>query len=107
MLNSKTGAAIAKYEFGVPDRVADAIYWHTTGKADMNLLEKVLFMADYIEPTRDFEGVKELRRLAYEDLEGSMMLGLEITAQEVRERGQTLHVKSVEAMDWLREREGK
>ena len=107
LLHSKTGAAIAKYEFGVPDRVADAIYWHTTGKADMNLLEKVLFMADYIEPTRDFEGVKELRRLAYEDLEGSMMLGLEITAQEVRERGQTLHVKSVEAMDWLREREGK
>lgn len=105
LLHSKTGAAIAKYEFGVPDRVADAIFWHTTGKADMNLLEKVLFMADYIEPTRDFEGVEELRVLAYDNLEKSMMLGLEITAQEVSERGQTLHIKSVQAMEWLREME--
>jgi len=104
LLHSKTGAAIAKYEFGVPDRVYWAIFWHTTGKADMGLLEKVLFMADYIEPTRDFEGVEELRTLAYNDLEASMIRGLELTAQEVKERGQQLHVKSVEALDWLLER---
>lgn len=63
-----------------------AIFWHTTAKADMTLLEKIIYIADYIEPNRDFEGVEELRRLAYEDLDRALLLGVETTIQEMRDR---------------------
>ena len=70
LLHSKTGAAIARYVFGEPEEVCNAIFWHTTGKADMDLLSKVLYLADYIEPSRaDFEGLEELRHLAYTDID--------------------------------------
>ena len=54
--------------FGEPEAVCMAIYWHTTGKADMDLLSKVLYLADYIEPSRRLPGLSKLRKLAYEDL---------------------------------------
>ena len=61
LLHAKTGAALARDLFGVSDRVYNAIRWHTTGKPDMTLLEKIIYLADYIEPTRDFPGVEKLR----------------------------------------------
>jgi nicotinate-nucleotide adenylyltransferase len=64
LLHSKTGACIARAVFGEPDEVYNAIFWHTTAKADMTVLEKILYMADYIEPNRDFDGVERLRALA-------------------------------------------
>lgn len=64
-----------------------AIFWHTTGKADMSLLDKILYMADYIEPNRDFEGVERLRKLAYTDLDQAMLLGVESTIEEMQQRG--------------------
>lgn len=56
LLHAKTGACIARDIFGEPDEVYQAIFWHTTAKADMTLLEKIIYIADYIEPNRDFEG---------------------------------------------------
>ena len=62
LLHSKTGAAIARDVFGVEDAVYDAIWYHTTGKPDMTRLEKIIYLADYIEPSRDFDGVETLRQ---------------------------------------------
>lgn len=107
LLHAKTGAALARDRFRVPEHVAGAIYWHTTGKADMSPLEKVLFMADYIEPTRDFDGVEDLRRLVYEDFDQAMILGLELTQQEVAERGGRFHHHSAEALEFLRKEGAK
>lgn len=101
LLHSKTGACIAKYVFGQPQPVYDAIFWHTTGKGDMTTLEKIIYVADYMEPNRDFEGVDRLRRLAYEDLDKAMLLGLEMTIQEMEERGVPVHTRTIEARDWL------
>lgn len=56
LLHSKTGACVARHVYGVSDDIYEAIFWHTTGKADMTLLEKLLYIADYMEPTRDFPG---------------------------------------------------
>lgn len=64
LLHSKTGACMARYVYGQEDDIYEAIFWHTTGKADMSLLEKILYIADYMEPTRDFPGVERLRELA-------------------------------------------
>ena len=98
LLHPKTGALLAKAVFGVSDKVADAIKWHTTGRAGMSPLEKVLYLADYIEATRDFPGVEELRRLAYEDLDGAMRMGLEMTIRDVTARGITPDQATVEAL---------
>lgn len=103
LLHSKTGACIAKYIFGEPDEVYDAIFWHTTGKANMTLMEKILYMADYIEPNRDFEGVEEMRHLAYTDLDKAMLTGIEMTIEDMKERGNPIHHNTQQAQAWFRD----
>ena len=100
LLHAKTGAAVARERFGISDEVYNAIRWHTTGKPDMTLLEKIIYMADYIEPNRDFPGVEELRRLAYEDLDKAMALGLEMSLKDIRSSGQEPYKDTVEAFEW-------
>lgn len=100
LLHAVTGAALARELFGVSDEVAEAIRWHTTGKGDMTLLEKIVYLADYIEPTRDFEGVEELRRLCDEDLDEAMILGLEMGLEELKRQDIEPHSDSVEALNW-------
>ena len=87
LLHSKTGAVLAENEFGVTKEVADAIMWHTTGRPGMSTLEKIIYLADYIEPTRDIEGVDDLRESAYCDLDGAVIMGLEMSISDMRERG--------------------
>ena len=103
LLHSKTGACVARDVYGVSDDIYSAIFWHTTGKADMTLLEKILYIADYMEPNRDFPGVEKLRKLAYEDLDKALLLGVETTIQEMRDRRLPIHTNTLRARDWLRE----
>ena len=105
LLHAKTGAAVAKNRFGVPLEIENAIRWHTTGKPDMTTLEKVLYMADYIEPSRDFDGVDELRRLAYTDLDAAMVLGLKMSLEDLEAGGITPHENTVQALNWYQGRE--
>ena len=107
LLHAKTGACVAREVFGEPEEECQAIFWHTTGKAGMTTLEKVLYLADYIEPTRDFDGLKELRKLAYEDLDQAVLMGFEMSIQEMRERGNEIHPKTVEGRNELREKTGR
>ncbi len=102
LLHSKTGACIAKYVFGEPDEVYEAIFWHTTGKGNMHLLDKVIYMADYIEPNRDFDGVEELRHMAYTDLDKAMLMGVEATIEDMQQRGSPIHANTLQAQAWFR-----
>ncbi len=102
LLHSKTGAAIARERFGVSDEVYESIKWHTTGKADMSLLDKIIYMADYIEPNRDFEGVAVLRELAYTDLDKAMVLGFEMSLEDLARYKVQPHPNTMEALDWYR-----
>ena len=104
LLHSKTGACLAGDVYGQPGEVCRAIYWHTTGRENMDLLEKVLYMADYIEPNRDFEGVDRLRKLAYEDLDRALLLGVETTIAEMEERRLPIHRSTLKARQWLLDR---
>ncbi len=103
LLHSKTGAAVARDLFNVSDEVYEAIRWHTTGKPDMSLMEKIIYMADYIEPNRDFPGVEELRKLAYGDLDEAMALGLEMSLEDIRSYGNEPYIVTVEACKWYKE----
>ena len=102
LLHAKTGAAIAREVFGAPRDVCDAILWHTTGRADMTLLEKVIYLADYIEPNRDYDGVDALRAAVYEDLDRGLELGLKMSIEELEERGSPVHRCTREAYEFLK-----
>ena len=102
LLHSKTGAALARHVFGQPEEVCQAICWHTTGKPDMSLLEKILYIADYMEPTRDFEGVERLRELAYKDLDAAVLLGTEMSIEEMTQYGNPIHPNTLAARDYLK-----
>ena len=102
LLHAKTGAALARDVFGADDEIYNAILWHTTGKADMALLDKVIYLADYIEPNRDFDGVDDLRKVVWEDLDRGLAMGLAMTVEEMKERGNPVHYNTLEALEYLR-----
>ncbi|MCQ2523673.1 MAG: bis(5'-nucleosyl)-tetraphosphatase (symmetrical) YqeK [Lachnospiraceae bacterium] len=81
LLHAKIGAVLAKIEYGVEDKsVLDAIMYHTTGKPAMTTLEKIIYIADYIEPSRNKQKRLELiRNTAFKDLDQTMLLILEDT----------------------------
>ena len=98
------GAEVARREYQVTDEdILNAIRYHTTGRAGMSLLEKIIFIADYIEPNREkFDGLEEARRLAYLDLDMAMKYILESTIAFVKERGRLLHPLSLEALEYYK-----
>ena len=102
LLHARTGAALAKERFGISDEIYEAIRWHTTGKPDMSTLEKIIYLADYTEPTRDFEGVEELRELSFEDLDRAMALGLEMSIEDLTERGKPIFHDTMDAYNWYK-----
>ena len=67
----------------------------------MTLLEKVIYLADYIEPTRNFDGVEELRAAVYEDLDRGLLLGLTMTVEEMEAMGNPVHHNTLNARDFL------
>jgi len=100
-LHALTGSLVAQRIFGESEAVVSAICSHTTGKADMNTLEKIIYVADYMEPNRDFPGVEELRRLAHSDLTAALKLGLEMTLKVLLEQGREVSPGSREALEYL------
>ena len=96
-----TGSLVAERIFGENEAVVSAICYHTTGKANMNLLEKIIYIADYVEPNRTIPGVEELRRLAFTDLDAAMKLGLEMTLEHLSRQGAEVSPESREALEWL------
>ena len=102
LLHSKTGAALAKHVFGEGDAVYDAIFYHTTGRAGMSLMEKILYMADYIEENRDFEELEEMRALAYSDLDAAVCLGARLAIEEMREKNRAVHPNTTACYEELK-----
>ena len=104
-LHALTGSLVAERIFGENKAVVSAIRHHTTGKADMNTLETIIYVADYMEPNRDFPGVEELRRLAFMDLRAALKLGLEMTLEHLKDQGNQVSPESRQALDWLKGRD--
>ena len=102
LLHAITGAAVARDVYGESEQTVNAIRWHTTGRPGMTAPEKIMYLADLIEPSRDFPGVEELRARCYEDLDGGLRLALERTVRYVRERGGVVHQAALDALEALR-----
>jgi len=92
------GAAIAQREYGIDDfETLEAIRYHTTGKPNMNLLEKIIYLADYIEPHRKYPGVDELRKKSLLNLNEAIYQAMNNTIQHVLSKEGLLHPLTIEA----------
>ena len=100
-LHALTGALVAERVFGEKEAVVNAIRHHTTGKAGMELLEKIIYLADYIEPNRVLPGIETLRHLAFTDLDAALKMGLQMTISYLNEQGSEVSPESREALAWL------
>lgn len=102
-LHGHTAAAVLKDKGYVTDEdVLDAIRWHTTGRESMTMLEKIVYMADYIEPHRDFPGVGEARRLAFENIDKAVLYGLKMSIIDIVEKKSLIDTDSVGAYNYYR-----
>ncbi|MEH7093794.1 bis(5'-nucleosyl)-tetraphosphatase (symmetrical) YqeK [Neobacillus vireti] len=90
--HAPVGAYLVEKEAGVRDlEVLDAIRYHTSGRPNMTLLEKVIYLADYIEPGRHFPGVEEVREIAKENLEKALVKAIQNTILFLMKKNQTIY----------------
>ncbi len=102
LLHGPVGAAILRQRFGIEDEsILRAVAHHTTGAPGMGKLEKILYLADFVEVGRDFPGVGELRELAFFDLGKGMLAGINLAMVKVLSRRRSIHPLSVEAWNWI------
>jgi predicted HD superfamily hydrolase involved in NAD metabolism len=102
LLHGPVAAELARRELGVEDEeVLEAVRAHTTGKPGMGPLALVLYVADKIEPARDYPSVERLRVLAREDLHAAAAASLRRAIAHNEERGKDVHPSSREALEWL------
>ena len=104
LFHAYLGKEVAKEVYGVEDSdILDAIKYHTTGKADMSMLEKIVYMADYIEPFRHFEGIDEIRSLVYEykNIDEALLRAIDKTIIFILERKQIIHQDTIDARNYL------
>ncbi len=91
------GEAYLRTQMGVRDPdVLNAVRYHTTGRAKMSLLEKILYVADYMSADREYNGVERMRRLAESSLEEAMLFGLSFTISDLAQKEQIIHPDSVD-----------
>jgi predicted HD superfamily hydrolase involved in NAD metabolism len=111
LIHGPLGAVTAERNYGITDReILKAIRIHTTGDTDMNLLDKIIFLSDFIEPGRCFPGVEDLRVKAFKDLDDAIIYAFDSTIKYVLSKGSLLHPKTILGRNFIlmqRESEGK
>ena len=102
LIHGPLGAKIAEIEYGVKNRnILEAIYYHTTGKENMNILEKIIYIADYIEPSRNFPGVEEIRKIAFENIDDAIFISINQTIRFLIDRNKLIHPNTIMARNYL------
>ncbi|MBE5936685.1 MAG: HD domain-containing protein [Lachnospiraceae bacterium] len=102
LLHSKVGAYIAKEKYEITDDdIINAIRYHTTGHADMSMLEKIIYIADYIEPNRKIiPGLDEVRKIVYIDIDKACRIVLENTINYLKESRKHIDNNSIDAYNY-------
>lgn len=106
LLHAKVGAYIAEEKYGVTDQgILDAIACHTTGKPDMTRLEKIIYIADYIEPQRSkAPNLEEVRKLAFDDLDRALFKILSDTLNYLKRAPKNLDPMTLQAYEYYKEK---
>jgi predicted HD superfamily hydrolase involved in NAD metabolism len=102
LLHGPVGALLCRRDLDIRDEeILDAIRYHTTGREEMSLAEKIVYLADLIEPGRTYEGVDELRSLCKDNLDKGLLLAFDCTLQYVLKRKLLIHPMTVRARNQL------
>lgn len=102
LIHGALGAEIARQEFKVEDMdVLNAIRYHTTGRPNMSLLEKIVYISDYIEPGRNFTGVNIVRKLAYKNLDVALFKAMNQTIKYLIDKELYIHPDTFNARNYL------
>lgn len=102
LLHGFVGAELAKREFGIEDdEILNAIRFHTTGKENMTTIEKIIYLADYIEPNRNFKGIDKIRKVALSSLDKATLMAFDNTINYVILKGELLHPNTIFARNFL------
>lgn len=102
LIHSELSALVCRKKYGILDEeVLNAIKYHTTGRVDMTMVEKIIYIADYIEPFRNHPGVEEIRSLAYTDLDRSIFMAMDSTIRFLIDKNELIHGRTIEARNDL------
>lgn len=102
LLHCHAGAIIAENMMEIKDlEILSSIRFHTTGKKNMSLIEKIIYLADYIEPNRSFKGIEAIRETAQVDLDRSVLMAFESTISFVMKNGELIHLDTIEGRNYL------
>lgn len=102
LVHAFLGAAVAYKEYGIEDHeVLEAIYYHTTARANMTPLEKLIYIADMTEPGRTIEQAKEIRRMVEEDIDEALIYAIGCSIKHVIKKGTLIHPDSIHALNYL------
>ncbi len=102
VIHAPLGAAVARNEYGIDDEeILNAIALHTTGGENMTKLDKIIYIADMIEPLREFRGVDDLRKEAMKDLDSAMFMALQSTLKFNLKKGTVIHPDTIAAWNSL------
>ena len=97
LIHAKLGERVAAAEYGITDEsILLAIKWHTLGRPGMTTLEKIIYVADVIEPSREFDGIESLRELAFEDLDKAVIECTNATIAYNEKKGKPVHPNAYE-----------
>ena len=100
--HAKTGVLVLEHEFGMTDReLLTAISYHTTARANMTLLEEILYLADFISDDRDYDGVEQMRQAAAQSKQKAMEIALCFTITDLVERRKPVHPDTLDAYNEL------
>ncbi len=101
VLHAFAGGLYVKRELGLTDEISDAVMYHTTGRAGMSLMEKIVFLGDLISEERDFVGVDKLRALAQESLDRACLAALGINIKHIVDKGFYIIGYTIDAYNWF------
>lgn len=104
LLHAHLGVEVARHDYGISDTdILNAIRYHTTGRENMSLLEKIVYMADYIEPGREFKGLDEIRSLCYEskDIDKALIGAIDNTIIYILNNKAIIHEDTIKARNFL------
>ena len=99
--HAKAGAAYARDQLGMDEDIVAAIACHTTAKAGMTMLDKVLFLADFISEDRDYDGVEQMRAATARSMEEGMDVALSFSITDLVERRKAVHPDTLDAYNEL------
>ncbi len=105
LIHAKLGAYLAAHEYKIKDQnIIDAVRYHTTGRPDMTMLEKIIYISDYIEPNRrEIPGLGEIRSIVFRDIDRAVYLSALRTVRYLKDGGRAVDPMTVKTCEYYKQ----